>query len=329
MEWNDSAIVLQVGRFREADLWLKLLFRNKGLVTAFAFGGSRSRRRFCGCLDVLNTISCRVKQGRQGQYLTLEEGVLVRGPQKLRSEWASFGMLMNCVRFLDALPMAYDGGSEANTGASTGGCTASSSSSGTSSIGTSSIGASSVGAHSHDLQDSSATEKHSSAPAAFALMQDMLSLMEGMPQDAHTHTKDTNAVSGDSMPAMVPVAPVSPHPLHPVLFRLRMACELGFTPAWQECAQCGGRFERQHVLFRMDEGTCVCAHCAPRAHSPYALNMSASALHFLHSVQHTPPTMWDVHALPNKDRQTCFRAVDGFTQFHLGIAWDAGRFKRV
>lgn len=56
MEWTDTALVLHVGRFREADLWVRLLAPGQGLVTAFAFGGSKSRRRFTGCLDVFNLI---------------------------------------------------------------------------------------------------------------------------------------------------------------------------------------------------------------------------------------------------------------------------------
>ena len=52
MEWSDTALVLGVGRFRESDLWLRMLTRRHGIVSAFAFGGSRSRKRFCGCLDL-------------------------------------------------------------------------------------------------------------------------------------------------------------------------------------------------------------------------------------------------------------------------------------
>ena len=54
MEWSDTALVLGVGRFRESDLWLRMLTRRHGIVSAFAFGGSRSRKRFCGCLDLFN-----------------------------------------------------------------------------------------------------------------------------------------------------------------------------------------------------------------------------------------------------------------------------------
>ena len=42
-EWADSALVLRMGHFREADLWLKMLCRGHGLLTLFAFGGSRSQ----------------------------------------------------------------------------------------------------------------------------------------------------------------------------------------------------------------------------------------------------------------------------------------------
>ncbi len=47
-EWIDYALVLRIGHFRENDLWLKLLCRKRGLLTLFAFGGSKSKRRFCG-----------------------------------------------------------------------------------------------------------------------------------------------------------------------------------------------------------------------------------------------------------------------------------------
>ena len=86
-EWADHALVLRIGHFRESDLWLKMLCRKHGLLTLFAFGGSRSRRRFCGCLDVLNSLHCRVKASGRGSFLNLEEAVLLGGPQSLRGNW--------------------------------------------------------------------------------------------------------------------------------------------------------------------------------------------------------------------------------------------------
>ncbi len=250
MEWNDSAIVLQTGRFREADMWLRIFSQKRGLMTVFAFGGSRSRRRFCGCLDVLNTITCRVKSCRNGQYLALEEGTLQYGPQKLRRDFARLGMIMNCVKFLEAFGVSQDG-----------------------------------------------------APAGYALLQEIFSLFEE-----------------DSLP----------HSLYPVLFRLRMASEQGFAPAWHSCAVCGEDLLHKESIFHMNEGIAHCAHCEPHRRSlAYTVPLTPAVLALLHKVEKAPAREWDVFSLSAKDRQICFRAIDGFVQFHLGIAWEEGRFRRV
>ncbi|MDO5536373.1 MAG: DNA repair protein RecO [Desulfovibrionaceae bacterium] len=101
MEWNDTGLVLAKGVFREADVWLRLLFREHGVRTVFAFGGLRSRRRFVGCLDLMNELECRVKASRTGSYEDLEEAVLVRGPGRLRSSRSSLGLAANCLRLVD------------------------------------------------------------------------------------------------------------------------------------------------------------------------------------------------------------------------------------
>ena len=113
MEWSDTALVIGVGRFRETDMWVRLLTEHRGLVSAFAFGGSCSRRRFCGCLDLFNLLRVRAKTTRNGQYLALQEGVLLGGPHRLRTDRLRLGMYMNCVRFVEALGVAPDGGAAA------------------------------------------------------------------------------------------------------------------------------------------------------------------------------------------------------------------------
>lgn len=109
MEWTDDALVLHVGRFREADLWVRLLARDQGLVTAFAFGGSKSRRRFTGCLDAFNVIRARASTSRNGIFLNLQEATLLEGPARLRADWRRQGVAANCVRFLEALGVPPDG----------------------------------------------------------------------------------------------------------------------------------------------------------------------------------------------------------------------------
>lgn len=108
MEWTDQALVLRMGAFRESDIWLKLLCREHGLLTLFAFGGSRSRRRFCGCLDVLNSLRCRVRSSKDGRFLNLEEAALVRGPRLLRHDWQRMGLAANCLRFVEAMGVSED-----------------------------------------------------------------------------------------------------------------------------------------------------------------------------------------------------------------------------
>ncbi|HJD96641.1 DNA repair protein RecO [Mailhella massiliensis] len=108
MQWTDDALVLRIGKFREADLWVRLLAREKGLVTAFAFGGSRSRRRFTGCLDVYNRIRASAAYSRDGRFLNLQEATLLAGPERLRRDWRRQGMAANCVCFLEAMGVPPD-----------------------------------------------------------------------------------------------------------------------------------------------------------------------------------------------------------------------------
>lgn len=113
MEFTERVIILQLGKFKEADLWVRFLSPSRGMVSAFAFGGSRSRRRFVGCLDVFNEISVRVATSPRSSYLALQEGVLIKGLDRLRSDWSRFGMAVNCTRFLQSFGIGPDGANTA------------------------------------------------------------------------------------------------------------------------------------------------------------------------------------------------------------------------
>jgi DNA repair protein RecO (recombination protein O) len=108
MEFNDRSIVLRLGSFRESDLWVHLLSPARGVFSAFAFGGSKSRKRFSGCLDLFNEVHFQIK-GAQGSYLALQEGVLLKGPDKLRHDWRRLGMAVNCALFVEAVCKGPDG----------------------------------------------------------------------------------------------------------------------------------------------------------------------------------------------------------------------------
>lgn len=247
MEWSDTALVLHVGRFREADMWLRLLSKHRGIFTVFAFGASRSRKRFCGCLDLLNTVNCRVKATRNGSYLALQEGVLLKGPQKLRTDWGRLGMIMNCVRFTEAMDIGREGGS-----------------------------------------------------SAFALLTEVMALLE-----------DEKPIS----------------PLLPLLFRLRLASEQGFAPSFDYCGQCGSIIE-DYATFLVNEGELRCPQCVDRQ-GAYAVNIPQGGLELLRNVQNAPSVTWNADTLTLTEKRACARAIDGFVQYHLGIAWENGRFTKV
>lgn len=109
MEFTEQVVIIRTGRFREADLWVRFLSPARGLLTAFAFGGCRSRRRFCGCLDLFNRCLLRVKATRGGQFLSIQEGTLLRGPDRLRRDWERFGSAVNCLKFLEAMGCGPEG----------------------------------------------------------------------------------------------------------------------------------------------------------------------------------------------------------------------------
>lgn len=108
MEFIDNGIVLRIGKFRETDLWVRLLTHNHGIVTAFAFGGSRSRRRFSGCLDSYNYITARIASSKNGQFINLQETTLLEQFQTLRTNFKRQGMAANCIRFVEALGVTPD-----------------------------------------------------------------------------------------------------------------------------------------------------------------------------------------------------------------------------
>ena len=254
MEWTEQALVIRLGAFRETDLWVRLLCRSRGLLTVFAFGGSRSRRRFCGCLDVLNELDCRVKSSRDGRFLNLEEASLRHGPQRLRQDWQRMGIAVNCLRFVEALGVAEENAAE-----------------------------------------------------AYALLQDF------------TRTADE--------------APELPS-LSPLFFRWRLAGTLGLAPDMEHCGVCGGPAGEGSLLV-VDEGRLRCRTCRAERTAAgvvperYGVELTTTALDVLRRVQQEFPSEWRRSPLLPADRRACGRAIDGFVQYHLGLAWENGYFRRV
>ncbi len=102
-EWTGEGLIFKVGRFREIDCWVRFFSPVFGLITAMAFGGSRSRRRFCGCLDALNSVLFKVRFFPAKGYYCLEEATLLRMFSRLRHDSTRTGLAANCLNFLQAV----------------------------------------------------------------------------------------------------------------------------------------------------------------------------------------------------------------------------------
>ncbi|MDY7000330.1 MAG: recombination protein O N-terminal domain-containing protein [Thermodesulfobacteriota bacterium] len=109
MEFTEKGLILKVGRFREYDLWVRFFSPSRGILTAFAFGGRKSRKRFCGCLDPMNHVLFRIKSSRTGNYLCLQEGSLVQAYPRLRRDPRRLGPAVNCLKFFEAVHVEPQG----------------------------------------------------------------------------------------------------------------------------------------------------------------------------------------------------------------------------
>ncbi len=98
----DTALILNVGKFREYDMWVRMLTRSSGICTAFAFGASKSRKRFAGCLDTFNIVSATIEKSPKKNLLQLKETSLITSIP-IRRDWRLLGIATNCLRFIEAL----------------------------------------------------------------------------------------------------------------------------------------------------------------------------------------------------------------------------------
>ncbi len=252
MEWSDKALVVGVGRFRETDMWLRLLTEQHGLMSVFAFGGSRSRKRFSGCLDMLNFLKIHAKTTRNGQYVALQESILLKGPQRLRTDRLRLGMFMNCVHFVEALGVPPENGK-----------------------------------------------------ATLHMLGELHAFFE----------------EAKSVPDALPL-----------LFRLRMVSDQGYSPVFTSCLRCGTAVQSlPHAYFSVQEGAVLCSDCVGPDRvgqgTPFFM-IRRPVLEFLQQILSISPKNWQADAISASDRRQCCRMIDEFIQYHVGLYWDKGRFQR-
>lgn len=108
MEINENFIILRKGRFKEVDLWLKVLSPHFGLTTFFAFGGLVSKKRFCGCLDEFNLLYGKIEKSKRKEYLTLKESYLINKFIDLKQNSSKIGAIANITKFLEKIKITPD-----------------------------------------------------------------------------------------------------------------------------------------------------------------------------------------------------------------------------
>ncbi len=313
MHFSDEALVLSLGRFREADVWLRLLSPSRGLFTAFAFGGSKSRKRFCGCLDSLNRLSVSVGSSGGGDYLCLQEATLLAGPVRLRQDFKRLGPVMNSLKFIEAFGVATDGASEA------------------------------FGLLKDLLQLS---EESQSLPELLpVLFRLRLAFDHGYAIDLHSCTCCSSLLSPALGSAEVTatdhsagVAGVDSTAGTPVQYTRD---ECGWVlPAEQPEAEHGkyGERSRTPAVARPDdscfllanEGQMFCAGCAsdlPLRSGPL-MRLSQKSLDSLRLIKNRPLSQWHAIEFNSMTRREVARAIDAFIEYHVGLRWDNGRFSK-
>jgi DNA repair protein RecO (recombination protein O) len=110
--FTEEALILKLGQFKEADCWIRFFTPTHGLLTGFAFGGLKSRKRFSGCLDPLSRVLLTAASDRYGRYLTLCEGSLINRYPSLHLNLSRWGMAVNCIKFLEASHSGAENASE-------------------------------------------------------------------------------------------------------------------------------------------------------------------------------------------------------------------------
>lgn len=88
---------------------MKFLSSSRGVQNAFAFGGSRSRRRFGGCLEPFSQVLFKSGTNKTGTYQVLQEGSLVKAYPELRSDLRKIGLAANCLKFIESAVIDREG----------------------------------------------------------------------------------------------------------------------------------------------------------------------------------------------------------------------------
>ncbi len=120
-----------------------------------------------------------------------------------------------------------------------------------------------------------------------------------------------------------------PSRMIPLFFRARMAFDQGFQPDLATCARCGADLETTpSARLLVEQGKLQCAACRQWIKGA-SVHLGREALDTLKLICSTPPEKWASMHVPSQARMECGRAMDMFVEYHLGLTWDHGSFRRI
>ena len=120
----------------------------------------------------------------------------------------------------------------------------------------------------------------------------------------------------------------APSPVVPVLFRFRLAADLGYVPEMQVCARCGRALTgEEQTYFLVGEGAACCSRC--RRSGDMSLSLGQEALDVLGKVKEYSPESWGMLKPSPEGARQAARLIDAFVRYHLGLEWSNGRFRSL
>ncbi|MBI4804136.1 MAG: DNA repair protein RecO [Desulfovibrio sp.] len=121
----------------------------------------------------------------------------------------------------------------------------------------------------------------------------------------------------------------SPSKMLPLYFRARMAFDQGFRPELSTCARCGADLKSTaSTQLLVEQGKLHCGNCRQWIKGA-SVHLGGEALDVLRIVCAGSPSQWANMPVSAQARMESGRALDLFVEYHLGLTWAHGSFRRI
>jgi DNA repair protein RecO (recombination protein O) len=114
----------------------------------------------------------------------------------------------------------------------------------------------------------------------------------------------------------------------PLVFRAKLACVYGYEPVLDVCGNCGAILNNLHMgSFSWAGGWALCPRCRNQVNGSTLIH-DLDLVRLRQMLQGSPED-WIHSAQPQSGDTSLWQVLDHFVQFHTGLQWEKGRFRRV